>query len=70
MTSIGAASKYISALESGQTIVTSATEASALRNREFIGNVLQKYIVGSESVFEVGTGTGVQAVISANDFRM
>ena len=60
--------KYFNGQIFGAPIVTDATENSSVRNREFIGEVLSKYIEGDETVFEVGTGTADQSVYFCEKF--
>lgn len=58
-------SKYtnrIANIENPENITTKATETSSVKNRKFICSILEKYLVGSKSVFEIGTGTAHQTV--------
>lgn len=53
-------SKYVEGVVQGGSVTTQATQASCLRNREFILGILQQYLTKPLSVFEVGSGTADQ----------
>lgn len=55
-------SKYTLALQPGEALVTNASQASCLKNRDFIFEILKETLKGNESIFEIGTGTADQSI--------
>lgn len=61
-------SKYTLAMQPGEALVTNASQASCLKNRDFIFEILRETLKGNELIFEIGTGTADQSIYFSQNF--